>query len=287
MQDRLSRGTMDKVRVYAVDTTRLTREAAARHHCSHLAAAALGRALTGALLLSATMKENERITLRISGDGPIGEIVADAEGSCVRGYVDNPDVFLPLKDGKLDVGGAVGRGTLTVTRHLLHAEPFSGCCELEDGEIASDLTKYLYVSEQTPASVALGVLVDKNGTVIAAGGYFLQALPGCDDAVLARLERNISMTPYVTQLLELGYGPEKILSVLGRGFDVHLQASVPVAFKCRCSRERIRQALAALPQDALAEIGADEITEAHCQFCNTLYQFGREEIQSLLRQRES
>ena len=153
-QDILTKGTVPGVRIYALRTTNLVREAAKQHNCSHLASAALGRAMNGALLLAATMKDNERITLRFKGDGPIGEVVADAEGNCVRGYVENPDVFLPLKDGKLDIGGAIGEGNVIVTRYLQNSEPFTGYCELEDGEIASDLTKYLYVSEQTPAFLA-------------------------------------------------------------------------------------------------------------------------------------
>ena len=167
MEDVLTKATADGVRIYALCTTNLVQEAAKKHGCSHLASAALGRAMNGALLLAATMKDNERISLRLKGDGPLGEVVADAEGSTVRGYVENPDAFLPLKNGKLDVGGGIGEGNIIVTRYLQNAEPFTGYCELQDGEIASDLTKYLYVSEQTPTSVALGVLVDKDGNVTA------------------------------------------------------------------------------------------------------------------------
>ena len=209
MKDILTKGTAEGVRIYALCTTNLVQEAATRHHTSHLASAALGRAMNGALLLAATMKDNERIALRLKGDGPIGEVVADAEGTHVRGYVGDPDVFLPLKNGKLDVGGAIGAGNIIVTRYLQNAEPFTGYAELVDGEIASDLTNYLYTSEQTPSSVALGVLVNKEGQVIASGGYFIQAMPGCAEETLAQLEENISLTPYVTQLLELGYTPEK------------------------------------------------------------------------------
>lgn len=282
MEDILTKATVEGVRIYALQTTGLVREAAKAHRCSHLASAALGRAMTGALLLAATMKEEERISVRLRGDGPLGELVADAEGGCVRGYVENPDVFLPLKDGKLDVGGAVGRGNIVVTRYLRNAEPFTGYCELEDGEIASDLTKYLYVSEQTPASVSLGVLVDKDGEVTAAGGWFIQAMPGCSDEVLAKLEHNVNFMPYVTQLLELGYTPEKMIGVICRGLDFSLKESLPVAFKCRCSHERILSALASLDRKSLEEMAGDEITEAHCQFCNTTYQFAASEVRALL-----
>ena len=282
MEDILTKATIEGVRIYALTTTELVRDAVQKHGCSHLASAALGRAMTGALLLAATMKDNERVGLRIKGDGPIGEIVADAEGQCVRGYVENPDVFLPLKNGKLDVGGAVGQGNIIVTRYLQNAEPFTGYCELDNGEIASDITKYLYVSEQTPSSVALGVLVNKEGEVTAAGGYFIQAMPGCSEEVLEKLENNVNLTPYVTQLLELGYTPEKMIAILGRGLEVDIKESLPVSFKCRCSRERILSAIASLDKQALAELGKDAITEAHCEFCNTTYTYTRAEIQKIV-----
>ena len=283
MKDILTKGTAEGVRIYALCTTNLVQEAAIRHHTSHLASAALGRAMNGALLLAATMKDNERIALRLKGDGPIGEVVADAEGTHVRGYVGDPDVFLPLKNGKLDVGGAIGAGNIIVTRYLQNAEPFTGYAELVDGEIASDLTNYLYTSEQTPSSVALGVLVNKEGQVIASGGYFIQAMPGCAEETLAQLEENISLTPYVTQLLELGYTPEKMIETIARGLDVTIQESIELSYKCRCSREKIMGALATLGQEDISAMSQDEETEVHCQFCNETYKFSGEEIARLLK----
>ncbi|MFQ9522690.1 MAG: Hsp33 family molecular chaperone HslO [Phascolarctobacterium faecium] len=283
MKDILTKGTAEGVRIYALCTTNLVQEAATRHHTSHLASAALGRAMNGALLLAATMKDNERIALRLKGDGPIGEVVADAEGTHVRGYVGDPDVFLPLKNGKLDVGGAIGSGNIIVTRYLQNAEPFTGYAELVDGEIASDLTNYLYTSEQTPSSVALGVLVNKEGQVIASGGYFIQAMPGCAEETLAQLEENISLTPYVTQLLELGYTPEKMIETIARGLDVTIQESIELSYKCRCSREKILVALATLGQEDISAMSQDEETEVHCQFCNETYKFSGEEIARLLK----
>ena len=282
MKDILTKGTAEGVRIYALCTTNLVQEAATRHHTSHLASAALGRAMNGALLLAATMKDNERIALRLKGDGPIGEVVADAEGTHVRGYVGDPDVFLPLKNGKLDVGGAIGAGNIIVTRYLQNAEPFTGYAELVDGEIASDLN-YLYTSEQTPSSVALGVLVNKEGQVIASGGYFIQAMPGCAEETLAQLEENISLTPYVTQLLELGYTPEKMIETIARGLDVTIQESIELSYKCRCSREKILGALATLGQEDISAMSQDEETEVHCQFCNETYKFSGEEIARLLK----
>lgn len=283
MKDILTKGTAEGVRIYALCTTNLVQEAAIRHHTSHLASAVLGRAMNGALLLAATMKDNERIALRLKGDGPIGEVVADAEGTHVRGYVGDPDVFLPLKNGKLDVGGAIGAGNIIVTRYLQNAEPFTGYVELVDGEIASDLTNYLYTSEQTPSSVALGVLVNKEGQVIASGGYFIQAMPGCAEETLAQLEENISLTPYVTQLLELGYTPEKMIETIARGLDVTIQESIELSYKCRCSREKILGALATLGQEDISAMSQDEETEVHCQFCNETYKFSGEEIARLLK----
>lgn len=283
MKDILTKGTAEGVRIYALCTTNLVQEAATRHHTSHLASAALGRAMNGALLLAANMKDNERIALRLKGDGPIGEVVADAEGTHVRGYVGDPDVFLPLKNGKLDVGGAIGSGNIIVTRYLQNAEPFTGYAELVDGEIASDLTNYLYTSEQTPSSVALGVLVNKEGQVIASGGYFIQAMPGCAEETLAQLEENISLTPYVTQLLELGYTPEKMIETIARGLDVTIQESIELSYKCRCSREKILGALATLGQEDISAMSQDEETEVHCQFCNETYKFSGEEIARLLK----
>lgn len=283
MKDILTKGTAEGVRIYALCTTNLVQEAAIRHHTSHLASAALGRAMNGALLLAATMKDNERIALRLKGDGPIGEVVADAEGTHVRGYVGDPDVFLPLKNGKLDVGGAIGAGNIIVTRYLQNAEPFTGYAELVDGEIASDLTNYLYTSEQTPSSVALGVLVNKEGQVIASGGYFIQAMPGCAEETLAQLEENISLTPYVTQLLELGYTPEKMIETIARGLDVTIQESIELSYKCHCSREKILGALATLGQEDISAMSQDEETEVHCQFCNETYKFSGEEIARLLK----
>ena len=283
MKDILTKGTAEGVRIFALCTTNLVQEAAIRHHTSHLASAALGRAMNGALLLAATMKDNERIALRLKGDGPIGEVVADAEGTHVRGYVGDPDVFLPLKNGKLDVGGAIGAGNIIVTRYLQNAEPFTGYAELVDGEIASDLTNYLYTSEQTPSSVALGVLVNKEGQVIASGGYFIQAMPGCAEETQAQLEENISLTPYVTQLLELGYTPEKMIETIARGLDVTIQESIELSYKCRCSREKILGALATLGQEDISAMSQDEETEVHCQFCNETYKFCGEVISRLLK----
>lgn len=281
MEDILTIATAEGVRIYAITSKNLVQEAADRHHTSHLATAALGRAMSGALMLAATMKDGERILLKLKGDGPIGEVVAEAQGTSVRGYVGNPDVFMPLKNGKLDIGGALGQGTITLTRYLQNGESFTGHAELADGEIATDITNYLYMSEQTPSSVALGVLVDKDGKVLAAGGYFIQAMPGCDEEVLEKLGNNVAVTPYVTQLLELGYTPEKIISTLARGLEFDIKESMPVKFACNCSRDKILNMLATLQQSDIDYLAEQKDTEVHCQYCNKIYHFNSEELHGL------
>ena len=281
MEDTLTIATAEGVRIYAITTKNLVQEAADRHHTSHLATAALGRAMSGALMLAATMKDGERILLKLKGDGPMGEVVAEAQGTSVRGYVGEPDVFLPLKNGKLDIGGALGQGTITLTRYLQNGESFTGHAELANGEIATDITNYLYMSEQTPSSVALGVLVDKDGKVLAAGGYFIQAMPGCDEEVLEKLGNNVAVTPYVTQLLELGYTPEKIIEVLARGLEFDIKESMPVKFSCGCSKDKILNMLAALSQDDIDYLTEQPDTEVHCQYCNKVYHFSSEELKQL------
>ncbi|HIU63873.1 MAG TPA: Hsp33 family molecular chaperone HslO [Candidatus Avacidaminococcus intestinavium] len=278
MKDYLVKATAEGARIYALTSTELTAEVCRNHGCSHLASAALGRAMNGALLLAAMMKEEERITLRFAGDGPLGSVVADAEGNKVRGYVDNPNAFLPLKNGKLDVGGGVGQGNLVVTRFLANAEPFNGYCEITDGEIASDLTNYLYTSEQTPSSVALGVLVNPEGSIVASGGWFIQAMPGCSKEVLTTLENNVLTMPYVTELLNSDHTPEAIIGIITKGLQVDIKEKEPVEFACRCNRERVRGMLMGLPQEDLIEMEEDTTSEIHCQFCNKLYQFTPEEI---------
>lgn len=281
MEDTLTIATAEGVRIYAITTKNLVQEAADRHHTSHLATAALGRAMSGALMLAATMKDGERILLKLKGDGPMGEVVAEAQGTSVRGYVGEPDVFMPLKNGKLDIGGALGQGTITLTRYLQNGESFTGHAELAYGEIATDITNYLYMSEQTPSSVALGVLVDKDGKVLAAGGYFIQAMPSCDEEVLEKLGNNVAVTPYVTQLLELGYTPEKIIEVLARGLEFDIKESMPVKFSCGCSKDKILNMLAALSQDDIDYLTEQPDTEVHCQYCNKVYHFSSEELKQL------
>ena len=276
--DILTRATVGDARIYVARTTRLVRKLSLRHHASHLATAALGRTVTGALLLAATMKNEEGVGIKITGDGPIGGITGEAQGGTARGYVGNPDVYLPPKNGHLDVGGAVGNGIISVTRYTAGAKPFTGTAELVDGEIADDLTKYLYTSEQTPSSVGLGVLVDEKGDVQAAGGWFIQALPNCSEETLDKLDKNVRNTPYVSSLIDMGFTPERIIQMLGRDMKVEILDSYPLHFGCRCSRERVEEVLRTLPKKELNQLAEDEKTEITCPYCNARYEFSQEEM---------
>lgn len=282
MSDNMVRATVDGIRIYAVDSTDMVEEACKRHGCWALAAAALGRTMTGALLLSATFKENERLTIKIEGDGPLGVVMADAGNMTARGYVDNPQVELPLNNGKIDVGTGVGKGKIVVTRFVGMKTPVSGSAELVSGEIAEDITNYLYVSEQIPTCVSLGVLVGKDGTVIEAGGFFVQAMPEADDKTLHILEKNINELPSITVMLEEGLTPEDIIyKICGPDIKPVIHDKSPVAFKCSCSRDTVAKILVSLPKEDIKEIAEDEQTEVSCNFCGNKYLFTKKEIENI------
>lgn len=282
MSDYLVRATVGGVRIYAVDSTNLVEDACARHGCWPLAAAALGRTMTGALLLSATFKDpKERLTIKVNGDGPLGKILVDAGGMTVRGYVDNPQADLPSKNGKIDVGGGVGKGDLVVTRFTGLKAPFSGSSELVSGEIAEDLTNYLLVSEQTSSSVALGVLVGTDGKVRCAGGFFVQAMPDADDDTLSKLAENISGIPPVTVMLEDGLTPEDIIAKVCVGLQPTIHDKSEVSFQCSCSLKTVEDMLTGLPKEELLAISEDENTEIICHFCGNKYYFTKDEIKAL------
>ncbi|BBB93046.1 MAG TPA: Hsp33 family molecular chaperone HslO [Methylomusa anaerophila] len=283
MADHLMRATVPGARGFAAVTTTLVEEARKRHNCSPVAAAALGRTLTGAILLAANLKTAEALTIRIAGSGPLGEIVADAySNGSARGYVRNPYVDLPLKNGKLDVGGAVGAGFIHITRFTQLKHPFTGSSELVSGEIAEDITHYLTVSEQTPSSVALGVLIAPDTTVAAAGGFFIQALPGITDDILTLLENNISQIPPVSQLVSEGYNAKSILETVFKGIPITLYEETPVVFDCQCDRERVSNMLQNLGQKELeAMIEEEGQAEVTCHFCNEKYHFDKAELAAL------
>jgi len=266
----------------AVRLTRTVDEARRRHRLSALATAALGRALAGAALLAATLKGEESITIRLVGDGPLGGIIAEGRaGGALRGYVENPRVELPpTPEGKLDVSRGVGRGYIYVTRDMGLKEPYTGSAPLVSGEVASDLAYYLATSEQTPAAVALGVLVEPRGRVRAAGGLLVQVLPGGDPAELARLEENLRGLPAPSSLIEQGRAPEDLILGALSGYAVLFSPPQPVYYRCRCTRGKLLEALAAV---ALDDVPDGEVLEARCHFCGRAYRVPVEEIRALFK----
>jgi molecular chaperone Hsp33 len=255
------------------------------HSTSPTASAALGRSLCAASLMGDMMKEeNASITIRINGGGPIGSIVAvsDSSGN-VRGYVENPSVDLPLRsDGKLNVGAAVGRdGMLTVSRDIGLKEPYIGSTELVSGEIAEDITAYLLESEQVPSACALGVLVDTDMSIKAAGGFIVQLMPGADESIINQLEENIFMMDQLTTILDED-GEQALFQQVLKGFEYHIVGEAPVEYKCYCSRERVSDALRCVDKKEIDDIVAEgkNITVS-CQFCDKVYTFTPEELQAL------
>ena len=272
----------------AIDSSDLVYTAQQLHGLSKTACAALGRLLTGASLMGAMLKEaGASLTVKVEGGGPLGSLLAlaDSKGN-VRGYVDHPAVELPLRpDGKLDVGGAVGKeGRLAVIRDFGTGEPYAGQVELASGEIAEDLTNYYAVSQQIPTVCALGVLVGKeDGLAMLAGGMLIQALPGADEAALSRLEANIVQLESVTTMLAQNRSPEDMCRAALEGFQVEVLDTFPVHYVCNCSKERFAQALLTLQPQELREMPLDQEgrMETVCQYCSRKYYFSREELWTL------
>ena len=285
MGDHITRATIvGGVRAFAAVTTTLVEEARKRHECYPVAAAALGRTMTGALLLAANLKTDESITIKISGDGSLGEVVTDAHANgSVRGYVKNPHAHLPLREGKLDVGHAVGKGQISVTRFTGLKQPFTGSAELVSGEIAEDITNYLYISEQTPSTVALGVLVQPDMTVTAAGGFMVQALPNADDEVLSKIEKNIALLPPISQLISEGLDAAGIINRIFAGLSVTIYEEVPLEFKCTCSLEKVQKVLVSLGAEEINDILVEDgEAEVCCPFCNAKYQFNKSNLEEII-----
>lgn len=282
MTDYLIKATVPGVRAFCAVTTDAVSEAVRRHDCYPIAAAALGRTMTASLLLAANLKTDECITVRIGGNGPLGEVVADAGANgIVRGTVRNPHVDLPLNNGKLDVGGAIGLGLISVTRFTGMKQPFTGSAPLVTGEIAEDLTNYLACSEQTPSSVGLGVLVNPDLTVSAAGGFFIQALPECEEEVIAKVEENLKTIPPVSQMIQEGLSPEEIVKRLFDGLDVTVYDPMNIEFGCQCSKERIAKVLVSIGKEEIESLIAEGSAEVCCHFCAEKYQFNKEELEAI------
>ncbi len=288
MKDYIVRATAanTQIRAFAAMTTDLVEQARRYHGTSPVATAALGRLLTGGVMMGSMMKNpTDVLTLQINCSGPIGglTVTADAVGN-VKGYVNEPEVILPPKNGKLDVGGALGQGILNVIKDMGLKEPYAGQTILQTGEIAEDLTYYFATSEQVPSSVGLGVLMEKNNTVCCAGGFIVQVMPFIEEEVLTKLEENISKIQSVTAMLDNGHTPEEMLSQVLDGLDMEVTDTFPTSYHCNCSKERIEKAIISIGKKDIQEMIDDgETIEVKCHFCNTAYHFTVEELEAILK----
>ncbi|NQX64085.1 Hsp33 family molecular chaperone HslO [Paenibacillus qinlingensis] len=286
MSDYLIRGTAldGRVRAFAVQTTHLTEELSQRHQTTPTATAALGRTAAAALLIAAMLKGEEHLIVQVKGDGPIGQIVVDANAKGeVRGYVDNPLVDPPLKEnGKLDVAAAVGTdGFLYITKDLGMKEPYKGSVPLISGELAEDFTYYFAKSEQTPSAVALGVLVNKDHTILASGGFVIQLLPGLTNSEIDEIEAMLGQIPTFTHMLGGGLNLEEILQTVLPSF--RKLDEMDVMFRCKCSREKVESTLISLGKKELQEMLEEEgVAEVVCHFCNEAYRYEGEDLQRMI-----
>lgn len=288
MSDYIIRATAAdaQVRVFAAVTKELVETARVHHNTSPVATAALGRLLTAGAMMGAMQKgDDDKLTLQIKCSGPIGglTVTADAHAN-VKGFVEHPEVMLPpSKAGKLDVGGALDMGVLNVIKDMGLKEPYVGQTHLVSGEIAEDLTYYFATSEQVNSSVALGVLMEKNNTVRQAGGFILQLMPFAQEEVIAQLEKNLSILPSVTTLLDRGETPETMLNLVLAGLDHEVLEKMPTKFECDCSKSKIEKALISIGAKDLQEmIDDNKPIEVKCHFCNTDYTFNVQELKALL-----
>lgn len=288
MHDYMVRATAAgaQIRAFACTTKELVEEARKAHNTSPVVTAGLGRLLSAGCMMGSMLKgEDDLITLIVRGDGPLQglTVTADSKGR-VKGYPLVPDVILPANAvGKLDVGGAVGRGYLKVIRDMGLKEPYVGQTELQTGEIAEDLTYYFALSEQVPSSVGLGVLMEKDNTVKQAGGFVIQLMPFAEEEVIARLEENLQNIKSVTAMLEAGHTPEEMLTQILDGMDVEILDTTPVSFYCNCSKERVQKALMGMGRRDLEDIIKDgEGIDVNCHFCNKNYHFTIDELKALL-----
>ncbi|WP_425448176.1 Hsp33 family molecular chaperone HslO [Dethiothermospora halolimnae] len=289
MKDYLIRAIDEErsIRVFIATTTNMVEEARRIHNTTPTATAALGRTLTASSIMGVMMKgDKDKLTLRFKGNGPIRTIlsVADSQGT-VKGYIANPNVDLPLKaNGKLDVGNAIGKdGQLTVIRDLGLKKPYVGQSSLVTGEIAEDLTNYFATSEQQPSVVALGVLIDRDISVKASGGYIIQVLPNISEEKLSRLEEIVKGVKPISTLIDNGLTPEDILEETLGEFEMEVKEKVDINLECDCSKEKIERALISLGEKELTDIiNEDGKAEISCHFCNSKYNFNKEELEDLL-----
>ena len=276
----------EKVRAFAIKSTEMVEYARQRHNTSPVVTAALGRLLSGGAMMGAMLKgENDVLTLMMQGDGPIGQltVTADSKGN-VKGYPNNPLVLIPTNyAGKLDVGAAIGYGTLTVIKDLGMKEPYVSQTPLGTSEVAEDLTYYFAKSEQTPSAVALGVLMNLDNTVAQAGGFIIQLMPGADDEIVEALEIKLAGIKSVTEMMEDGMGPEEILQFVLGDMDLEILDKQETRFQCNCSKDHIARGLIALGKKELQEmIDEGQDITVKCHFCNTDYTYSVDELKELL-----
>lgn len=289
MNDYMIRATAadGQIRAFAATTKEMVETAKNAHNTSSIATAALGRLMTAAAMMGSDLKgEGELLTLRIEGDGPIGGLLVTADGKGdVKGYAFNPDVMLPPNaQGKLDVGGSLGLGVLSVIKDIGLKEPYVGQTQLITGEIAEDLTYYFATSEQVPSSVALGVLMNKDNTVRQAGGFIIQLLPGASDEIIDRLEAKLSGISSITSLLDAGKTPEEILTDILGEFGLEILKKMPVQFHCDCERSRVEKAIISIGRKEIQDmIDEGKEIEVNCQFCNKHYKFSVDELGEMLK----
>ena len=289
MNDYMIRATAadGQIRAFAATTKEMVETAKNAHNTSPIATAALGRLMTAAAMMGSDLKgEGELLTLRIEGDGPIGGLLVTADGKGdVKGYAFNPDVMLPPNaQGKLDVGGSLGLGVLSVIKDIGLKEPYVGQTQLITGEIAEDLTYYFATSEQVPSSVALGVLMNKDNTVRQAGGFIIQLLPGASDEIIDRLEAKLSEISSITSLLDAGKTPEEILTDILGEFGLEILKKMPVQFHCDCERSRVEKAIISIGRKEIQDMIDDgKEIEVNCQFCNKHYKFSVDELGEMLK----
>lgn len=287
MQDYIIRATAanHQIRLLVATTRQLTEKAKNLFEMSPVATAALGRALTAGSMMGAMMKEEKALlTLQVKGNGPIGNIIVTANANAtVKGYVEHPQVMLPPNaNGKLDVGGAVGKGMLYVIKDLGLKEPYVGQTRLVSGEIAEDLTYYFATSEQTPSAVSLGVLMNSDNTVRQAGGFILQLLPGTDESVIETLEEKVNRLPSMTTLLEEKQTPQAIAKELLGDFEWTILEQVATQFSCNCSKEKMERGIISLGRTELEEmIKEGKEIETRCHFCNATYLFSVAELKKM------
>ncbi len=280
----------NQIRAFAVTSRNLVEQARGYHNTSPVITAALGRLLTGGVMMGCMMKgEDDLLTLQIKCAGPAKgmAVTADSRGN-VKGYPQVADVMLPPNaQGKLDVGGALGLGILSVIKDMGLKEPYVGQVELKTSEIAEDLTYYFATSEQIPSAVGLGVLMNRDNTVKQAGGFIIQLMPYTDEKVISALEKKVAQVTSVTDLLEQGMTPESLLEKLLGEFGVEITEKVPVQYECNCSKERVTRAIASIGKKDIQEmVDAGESIEVNCQFCDKHYIFTPQELQELLREKK-